>query len=59
MECEFTLTHILSVEAGSRILCRDGVKRIIGKGDIKYGFMGKTIFGDCYNLGQVPVILIK
>ena len=48
--------HISTISTGDSIICNDGFERTIGKGNIKRdAFMGITILGDSYRLGQIPV----
>ena len=47
--------HINSIKIGDTILCSDNKIRTVGKGNIKYGFMGATLWGDSYRLGTIPV----
>lgn len=47
--------HINSIKIGDTILCPDNKIRTVGKGNIKYGFMGATLWGDSYRLGTIPV----
>lgn len=43
------------VKVGDSIICRDGFERTVCRNNIKTGFCGRTIFGDSYDLGTVPV----
>ena len=48
--------HINFIHPGHVIVCRDGIVRTVTPKDIKEdSFMGKSIFGDCYNLGRIKV----
>jgi len=48
--------HINFIHPGHVIVCRDGTIRTVTPEYIKEdGFMGKSIFGDSYNLGTVRV----
>jgi hypothetical protein len=48
--------HISTIKIGDTILCNDGAERTVGKGNIKKSdFMSRTIFGDSYILGRMPV----
>jgi hypothetical protein len=48
--------HISEIKAGDTIE-HAGQLRTVTAQDIKAGFMGRTIFGDSYRLGQQPVIV--
>lgn len=49
-------THISQISIGDMIKCRDGVIRTICKSNIHHlQGIGTTIFGDSYNLGNIPV----
>lgn len=50
------------IKIGDAILCEDGKIRTVCKNSITNdSFMGKSIFGDCYNLGykKVKKVIIK
>lgn len=48
--------HISTIVPGDTILCADGNLRTLCRKDIKRdSFMGRTLFGDSYRLGTVPV----
>lgn len=47
--------HINNIKIGDTVLCPDNKIRTVGKGNIKYGFMGATLWGDSYRLGTLPV----
>lgn len=48
--------HISTIVPGDTILCADGNLRTVCRKDIrKDSFMGRTLFGDPYRLGTVPV----
>jgi hypothetical protein len=49
--------HISMIRSGDTIE-HDGVMRTVSGSDIKNGFMGKTIFGDSYNLGNKLVRVV-
>jgi len=50
--------HISRIRSGDTIFHK-GKDRTVCKKDIKYDdFMGISIFGDCYRLGTIPVLLI-
>ena len=56
---KITNTHIDMVRAGDCILCLDEVVRTVSENNIKYdSFMGRTIFGDSYQLGYKPVKVV-
>jgi len=48
------LTHISLIAAGDTIL-HNGKLMTVCNNNIKRGFMGITIFGDSYRLGNIPV----
>lgn len=61
-ELKYTIipTHITEIKVGDTIKCRDGVIRTVGQNNIKQDkFMGRSVFGDTYNLGYIPVQLLK
>jgi hypothetical protein len=48
-------THISLIRPGDTVF-HDGKVRTVCRSDLKYdGFMGITLFGDCYRLGARPV----
>ena len=48
--------HISTIRVGDTVLCEDGHLRTVGKNNIGFdSFVGKTLLGDSYNLGQKPV----
>ena len=52
-------THISEISVGDTILCPDGRIRTVGKRDIHHcPFMGRSIFGDTYQLGYSPVLRV-
>jgi hypothetical protein len=52
--------HLSNVVAGDIVICPDGVERTVSRQDIKIDpFVGRTLFGDSYRLGQVPVRVLK
>lgn len=56
---KITDTHKDMVRAGDCILCLDGVVRTVSENDIKHdSFMGRSIFGDSYQLGHKPVKVV-
>lgn len=56
MKYEIKPTHISKIKAGDTIKCRDGVMRTVCPKNIHHDrLMGTTIFGDSYNLGNIPV----
>lgn len=50
--------HISTIKHGDTILHVDGKISTVGRNNIRRGFCGITIFGDSYNLGTKPVILM-
>ena len=52
MKNEFV--HISQIEIGDCIVVA-GVMKTMSRGDIKSGFMGRTIFGDSFRLGADKV----
>ena len=49
-------THISQISTGDTIKCRDGAIRTVCKSNIHHlQGVGTTIFGDSYNLGNIPV----
>lgn len=49
-------THISQVRPGDIIL-HEGILKTLGKNNIKSGFMGITLWGDCYRLGNKAVLV--
>lgn len=49
-----TRVHIGDIRPGDTV-SHNGCLRTVCRSDIKRGFMGTTLFGDCYRLGHVPV----
>ena len=47
--------HIDAVKVDDQVLCPDGMVRTVCPNNIKTGFMGKTLWGDSYRLGTLPV----
>jgi len=48
--------HKDSIIPGDTIVCRDGQTRTVTPEYIKEdSFMGRSIFGDCYNIGTIKV----
>lgn len=48
--------HINFISPGHTIICRDGKTRTVTPEYIKEdAFMGRTLFGDSYNLGRIKV----
>lgn len=48
--------HISQIKSGDTILHRDGKIRTVCENNIKSDrFMKRSLFGDSYNLGYVPV----
>lgn len=51
----YKLVHISTIRPGD-VVIHGEKERTVGKKDVRHGgFMGSSIFGDCYRLGQVPV----
>jgi hypothetical protein len=46
--------HITDIRPGDTV-SHNGHLRTVCRSDIKRGFMGTTLFGDSYRLGQLPV----
>jgi len=47
--------HISTISIGDSIICSDRFERTVSKDNIKKdSFMGISIFGDTYKLGQTP-----
>lgn len=46
--------HISQIMAGDTVEI-DGVAKTVSGNNIKRGFMGKTLFGDSFKMGTVPV----
>ena len=51
------MRHISEVRPGDTIV-HMGVMRTVCKKDIRRGFMGLTIFGDSYRMGNVLVAIV-
>lgn len=51
------LVHISSLKVGD-VVRHNGREMTVGRGDIRIGFMGRTLFGDSYRLGSDPVVLV-
>ena len=50
-------THISNIRPGNTVVINDQLRTVCAS-DIKHGFMGRrTLFGDCYALGNKPVSL--
>lgn len=47
--------HISTIKVADTILCTDGAIRTVCKADINRGFLGITLFGDSYKMGNAPV----
>jgi hypothetical protein len=51
--------HIGEITKGDLVLCSDGIIRTVTANNIKKcAFMGITIFGDSYALGNKPVQVV-
>lgn len=51
--------HILEVKAGDTILHNGEVKTVSGNNIKGNSFIGKTLFGDSYNLGYKQVQMVN
>lgn len=48
--------HISTVMPGDTVLCADGNLRTVCRKDIRRDpFMSRTLFGDSYRLGTIPI----
>lgn len=48
--------HISTISIGDSIICNDGFERTVSRCNFKRdSFMGLSIFGDTYKLGNLPV----
>ena len=53
---EIREVHISTIKAGDTILHLDGLTRTVCENNIRRGgFMGTSLFGDCYKLGKISV----
>ena len=61
MEYTIKPTHISDIKAGDTILHNGEVKTVSGNNIKCSSFIGKTLFGDSYNLGykQVEMVTFK
>ena len=51
--------HINQINAGD-VIIHNGIEMTVTPKDIKEdGFMGKSVFGDSYRLGYLPVLKVK
>jgi hypothetical protein len=57
MNYETKQVDILDIKVGDTIL-HDGQMKTVGRENIKSGFMGRTLFGDSYNLGYKKVTFV-
>ena len=56
MKYDITLTHIEDIQSVDIIFCPDNKIRTVNCSDIKEDkLMGRTLFGDSYRLGTLPV----
>ena len=56
MQYKIIEVNISQIRPGDTIMCRDGKIRTVCKGNIHYDkFMGRSLFGDTYNLGTILV----
>lgn len=51
-------THISLICPGD-VVEVGAVHKTVSPGDIRQGFMGRTLWGDSYRLGTVPVRLVQ
>lgn len=58
---EIRNVHKDTIRVGDTILCEDGLMRTVCRNNITSGFCGVCLFGDSYQLGQIPVkkVIIK
>lgn len=58
---EIRNVHKDTIKVGDTILCSDGLMRTVCRNNITTGFCGTCIFGNSYQLGQLPVkkVIIK
>lgn len=58
---EIANVHKDTIKVGDTILCSDGLMRTVCRNNITNGFCGVCLFGDSYQLGQIPVkkVIIK
>lgn len=59
MEYTIKPTHISEVKAGDTILHNGEVKTVSGNNIKDNPFIGKTLFGDSYNLGYKQVQMVN
>jgi hypothetical protein len=57
MNYELKDVHIAEIKHGDAIM-HNGKIHTVDRSYIKKGFMGKTIYGDSYRLGTIPVKLV-
>lgn len=51
--------HISQINVGD-VIIHHGIEMTVNKQDIKEdNFMGKSVFGDSYRLGYLPVLKVK
>lgn len=56
MKYNIVETHIDDICVGDTVLCADNKIRTVGRSNIKDDrYLGRTLFGDSYRLGYVPV----
>ena len=52
--------HISTIQVGDTILDADGLLKTVCRNNISiYGFMGRSLFGDTYCLGTIPVKKVR
>lgn len=59
MEYTIKPTHISEVKAGDTILHNGEIKTVSGNNIKGNPFIGKTLFGDSYNLGYKQVQMVN
>lgn len=52
-----TAKHISLINVGDTII-HEGKERTVCQENIKFGFCGKTLFGDSYRAGTLPVTVV-
>jgi len=56
IERKIVEVHVSTISIGDSVIGNDGFERTVGKGNIKQNtFIGTTIFGDNYQLGNLPI----
>jgi hypothetical protein len=49
--------HISLIKNGDTVI-HNGNEMTVNNHDIKFGFMGTTLFGDSYRMGTIPVQVV-